>query len=124
FLISTPRAQADQTKVFLNGTTAPDSLQLRAGTRYRIRIINIHTYRPSMRFELRQGTELLRWRALAKDAADLPPERATVRPATQQLGNGETFDYEFVPAAAGDIQLNVLTGAGVLLVTMPVRIRA
>ncbi|MGH7471359.1 MAG: multicopper oxidase domain-containing protein, partial [Longimicrobiales bacterium] len=54
FLISTPRAQADQAKVFLNGTTAPDSLQLRAGTRYRIRIINIHTYRPSMRFELRQ----------------------------------------------------------------------
>ncbi len=123
FLIGTPRPDADQTKVVLNGTTAPAPLELRAGTRYRLRLINIHTYRPSIRIELKQGTELLRWRALAKDAADLPSERATARPAAQQMGNGETYDFDFIPAAAGDLRLEVLTGVGALLVTLPIRVR-
>jgi FtsP/CotA-like multicopper oxidase with cupredoxin domain len=122
-LISTPRARADRTKVLLNGTTTPARLELRAGTRYRLRLINIHTYRASIRVELRQGGELLRWRALAKDAADLPPERAALRSSAQQLGNGETYDFEFTPASANDFRLDLLTGAGAMLATMAIRVR-
>jgi hypothetical protein len=76
-----------------------------------------------MRMELAQGSDMLRWRALAKDGADLPAERATVRPSVQQMGNGETYDFEFTPAVAGDIRFDVRTAAGVLLATMPIRVK-
>lgn len=62
-------------------------------------------------------------RALAKDGADLPPERATVRPAVQQLGNGETYDFEFVPTTTGDFRLEVTSAAGALLVMLPLHVR-
>ena len=122
-LLSTPRAEADQGQVALNGSISPAPLELRAGVRYRLRLINIHTFRPSIRLELRQGTQLLTWKALAKDGADVPAVRATVRPAVQQLSNGETYDFEFTPAASGDMRINVLSFTNVLLVTMQVHVR-
>jgi hypothetical protein len=39
------------------------------------------------------------------------------------MGNGETYDFEFVPAAAGDLTITVSSAAGIRLVTLPVRIR-
>ncbi|MGH7460931.1 MAG: hypothetical protein ACREMA_07875, partial [Longimicrobiales bacterium] len=122
-LLTTPRAEAEQGQVALNGSVTPPPLELRAGMRYRLRIINIHTYRPSMRLELRQGTELRSWRALAKDGADVPAVRATVRAALQQLSNGETYDFEFIPTGPGDLRINVLSFTNQLLVTMPVQVR-
>jgi hypothetical protein len=76
-----------------------------------------------MRAELKQGADLLSWRAVAKDGADLPPERATTRRSTQQLGNGETYDFEFTPSAPGELKLEIVTGAGGLLTTLPIRVR-
>ena len=46
-----------------------------SGERYRLRFINVHTFRPSMRMRLLQDTTLQRWRSLAKDGMDLPPDR-------------------------------------------------
>ena len=63
------------------------------------------------------------WRAVAKDGMDLPAERATTGPAVQQLSNGETFDFEFIPREAGALRFLVTTGTDVPLVTMPVRVR-
>jgi hypothetical protein len=123
FLITTPRLEANSQVVYLNGSASPAPIDMRTGVRYRLRILNLHTFRPSMRFELRQDSTLLSWRAVAKDGADLPPSFATKRPATQQLGNGEIYDFEFVPAAAGDIRIDVRTAVGVLLVTVPIRVR-
>jgi hypothetical protein len=54
---------------------------------------------------------------------DLPSELATVRPAAQQSGNGETYDFEVVPDA-GDYEFTVSSAAGVLLVSMPLRVTA
>lgn len=121
--VSTPRLQADEGRVLLIGTTTPTPLELRAGTRYRLRVINIHTYRPSIRVELSRDSTLLSWRALAKDGADLPPARATMEPSAVQIGNGETYDFELVPAAPGALRVDVKTGVGVLLVSMPVQVR-
>ena len=39
-------------------------------------------------------------RPLAKDEANLPPERSTERRAALQIGNRETYDYEFIPKRA------------------------
>jgi hypothetical protein len=46
---------------------------------------------------LRRGGELVAWRAVAKDGFSLPPSQATMRPASQRVATGETFDFEFLP---------------------------
>jgi FtsP/CotA-like multicopper oxidase with cupredoxin domain len=122
-LISIPRRDADAGVVLLNGTSTPAVREMRVGERYRLRLANIHTARPSMIARLLRDSTLLRWRAVAKDGMDLPAEQAIMRPAEQQMGNGETYDFEFVPSAPGDLQFTVRSAAGSLLVTMPIRVR-
>jgi FtsP/CotA-like multicopper oxidase with cupredoxin domain len=122
-LISTPVLEADRGIVILNGTTKPQPLDLQLGTRYRLRVINIHTYRPSIRVELRQDSTVLSWRPLAKDGATLPPQRSTERRAALQIGNGETYDYEFVPRTRGALQLVVMRGNGLHMLTRPINVR-
>jgi hypothetical protein len=70
-----------------------------------------------------RDSTLVTWRAIAKDGMDLPRDQATMRPATVQLGNGETYDYELIPATPGDLRLTISSGAGVLLQSMPIHIR-
>ena len=122
-LVSTPRLNADNATVFLNGTNKPAMLEWRVGERYRLRVINIHTSRPSMRARLHQDSTVLSWRPIAKDGMDLPPNRAVMRPAELQMGNGEAFDYEFTPRQPGNLHFTVTSGNGLLLVTMPIRVR-
>jgi FtsP/CotA-like multicopper oxidase with cupredoxin domain len=122
-LVSTPRRQADQGVVLLNGTSTPAPIAMRVGDRYRLRLINIHTSRPSMIARLGRDSTVLEWRAVAKDGMELAPDQATRRPAMQQMGNGEAFDFEFTPTSPGDHRFWVTTGANVLLVTMPIRVR-
>jgi manganese oxidase len=122
-MLSTPRRAVDNGITLVNGSSALAPLELRAGTRYRLRVINIHTFRPSMRVELKRGAEFQTWRAVAKDGADLPAALATVRPSAVQLGNGETYDFEFTPAAPGDLRIEVLAAVGTLLATVPIHVR-
>jgi len=122
-LVSTPRRDADGGTVLLNGTNAPQPLDMRVGERYRLRLVDIHTYRPSMITRLLRDSTLLTWRAVAKDGRDLPPDQATMRPAQQQSGNGETYDFEFTPTAPGNVRFTVSSGVGVQLVSMPIRVR-
>jgi FtsP/CotA-like multicopper oxidase with cupredoxin domain len=123
-LLSTPRRDADAgNAVLLDGTTAPQPLDMRVGERYRLRLVDIHTFRPSMIARLMRDSTLVTWRALAKDGRELPPDQATTRPAIQQSGNGETYDFEFTPTAAGDLRFTVSSGVGVQLVSMPIRVR-
>jgi FtsP/CotA-like multicopper oxidase with cupredoxin domain len=122
-LISVPRRDADRDVVLLNGTSTPGEREMRVGERYRLRVINIHTFRPSMIARIVRDSTVLTWRAVAKDGMDLPPAFATMRPAAQQLGNGEAYDFEFIPSAPGLIRFTVTTGTNVPLVTMPIRVR-
>jgi FtsP/CotA-like multicopper oxidase with cupredoxin domain len=121
-LVSSPRRSADGQTVFLNGTNAPPPRDLRVGERYRLRVVNIHTYRPSMVARLMRDTTLLEWRAVAKDGRDLPPDQATMRPAVQQSGNGETYDFEFTPTKPGDLRFTMSSAVGVRLVSMPIQV--
>ena len=122
-LVSVPRREADVGAVYLNGSLAPPAREWRVGVRYRLRLVNIHTFRPSLIARLERDTTLLAWRAVAKDGMDLPPDQARVRPARQQMGNGETFDFEFTPDAPGAYRVVVTSGVGAVLVTMPIRVR-
>ena len=70
-----------------------------------------------------RDSAVLTWRAVAKDGMTLPAELAVVRRAAQQLGNGETYDFEFTPAEAGDLHFDVTSNSGVLLARMPMHVR-
>jgi manganese oxidase len=122
-LVTVPRGAADANKVLLNGSSAPPAREMRVGEHYRLRFINIHTFRPAMRMRLLRDSALLEWRALAKDGMELPADQAIVGQAEIQMGNGETYDFDFVPSAAGDLHLDVTNAVGVLLVSMPIRVR-
>jgi hypothetical protein len=126
-MIGIPRQDADVgTMVLINGSATPALREMRVGEHYRLRFINIHTFRPSMRMRLlaeRRDAAPLEWRALAKDGMDLPPDQKVVGPSEVQMGNGETYDFDFAPAASGNLRLDVTTGQGVLLVSMPIRVQ-
>jgi FtsP/CotA-like multicopper oxidase with cupredoxin domain len=123
-LITIPRKTEDaNTVVLLNGSAQPAPREMRVGERYRLRFINAHTFRPSMRMRLLRESALLEWRALAKDGMDLPADQALTGAAEVQMGNGETYDFEFAPTSAGEIRVDVTSAAGELLVSMPIKVR-
>jgi FtsP/CotA-like multicopper oxidase with cupredoxin domain len=123
FLITVPRNQADGGKVLVNGSLTPPPLEWRVGERYRLRVVNVHTYRPSMIVRVLRDSTIMSWRAVAKDGMPLPEDQATVRPSLQQLGNGETYDFEVTPSEPGDWRITVSAANGSLLSTVTVRIR-
>jgi|RhiMethySRZTD1v2_1073278.scaffolds.fasta_scaffold05568_9 FtsP/CotA-like multicopper oxidase with cupredoxin domain len=122
-MITVPRKQADARVVLLNGSSTPPAREMHVGQHYRLRFINVHTNRPSMRMRLLSGTTPLKWRALAKDGRDLPDTQAVEGTSEIQMGNGETYDFDFVPSTAGDIRLDVTSAAGLLLVSMPIHVQ-
>jgi FtsP/CotA-like multicopper oxidase with cupredoxin domain len=121
-LVSVPRKEADSDRVYINGSMTPSPLEMKAGERYRLRFINIHVFRPSMRMRLLGGEGLMTWRGMAKDGMDLPPDQSVVGPSEIQMGNGETYDFEFSPTSPGDMRLDVTNALGDLLTRMPVRV--
>jgi len=123
-LVTTPRRAADDDVVLLNGASSPAPREMRVGERYRLRFINMHTSRPSMRMRLLHDGQLATWRALAKDGMDLPSEQATVGPSEVQMGNGETYDFEFVPETAGGRLFEIRSAGDALLVSMPIQVTA
>lgn len=109
---------------FLNGRVAPNPIEVRAGTTYRLRLVNILT-ESSLRVTLRRGDRAAQWRALAKDGADLPPSLATIRPAELTSLPGEIHDFEFTAETEGELMLGFGKGLpGIPLTWVPVRVRA
>jgi FtsP/CotA-like multicopper oxidase with cupredoxin domain len=123
-MITIPRNNEEaNTVVLLNGSTKPAAREMRVGERYRLRFVNAHTFRPSMRMRLVRDTSLLEWRAVAKDGMELPADQAVNGPSEIQMGNGETYDFEYVPSTAGDIRVDVTNAGGVLLVSMAIHVK-
>jgi FtsP/CotA-like multicopper oxidase with cupredoxin domain len=90
-----------------NGSVTPPPLELRAGVRHRLRLINIAAA-DAKRVRL-VGDSTILWRAVAKDGADLPPGQATVRPATQLTQPGETFDFDLMRPRPEVLSLEITT---------------
>lgn len=122
-LITAPRSNRDGAALFLNGTATPAMRELRAGTKYRVRMLNLHNSRPGLIMKVMRDATPLTWRAIAKDGMILPADQATDRASTQQIGNGETYDFEFVPTAPGALRLDITTGNGQLLFSTPIRVK-
>jgi FtsP/CotA-like multicopper oxidase with cupredoxin domain len=107
----------------INGSTTPAPVDLRVGTTYRFRLINIAVARPAAVVRLTRDGRPVTWRALAKDGWTLDSAHATTRPSVQPLGTGETADFEFTPDRAGDLRLELQTPTGYLFIAAPIRIR-
>ena len=88
----------------LNGKTQPEPMNLKAGTRYRFRLFNLAGDQPLV-VSLNAGDAPITWRAVAKDGYPLPPAQATSRPAVLTSDPGEIYDFEYTPAAPGELTL-------------------
>jgi FtsP/CotA-like multicopper oxidase with cupredoxin domain len=121
FLIGDPRTRGPKNTI--NGSESPVFADLRVGTTYRFRFMNIAVVRPATRVILRRDGQLLTWRAIAKDGWTLDPLHATTRPSIQPLGSGETADVEFTPDKPGDLLLEVRAPDGFVFFAAPIRVR-
>ncbi|HXY32452.1 MAG TPA: multicopper oxidase domain-containing protein [Gemmatimonadaceae bacterium] len=105
----------------LNGSSTPPPLELHAGERYRLRLVNI-LEDDSVALRLSAGSSLAQWRLLAKDGATLPPALTGSRAAALMIQVGETYDAELVPVRGQALRLTEgPQGEETLTLEMPVR---
>ena len=120
FLLGTA-VDGDSIRMAINGRHAPPPLELRAGTSYRFRLVNIHSAAPAVVALVRDSTPLA-WRPVAKDGADLPPAlRAEKRARLGRFGAGETWDVAWTPDGPMEAAL-VLTYEG-RTIRQPIHVR-
>jgi FtsP/CotA-like multicopper oxidase with cupredoxin domain len=100
--------------MLLNGAAQPRELRLKAGTRYRLRFINITDDLGRVVVSLLAANSPVTWRAISKDGADLPLAQRIKKASVQAIGVGETYDFEFVPEGRGELALTVNESRGYL----------
>lgn len=115
----------------INGQLNPDTVRLRVGQRYRLRLISIHAGLPSLTVSITARADSVRgnapdsfivqWTPVAKDGADLPVGDRTPRLARLGISMGETYDFEFTPDKAGNLRLELRAG-GRMVVRTPIRV--
>lgn len=106
FMLSRAGRKGLEGPIFLNGASELPTLHWRAGQAYRLRLIDIANSNDGD-FSLLGPDGLLRWRAIAKDGADLPLSQALVKEAQQELAPGEIYDFEYTPRGPGRLWLEV-----------------
>lgn len=134
FLKADRRGEVAPGVLEINGVADPDTVVLRVGERYRMRLIGLQilypnatvslTARPDSLLSTVQDSMLVEWVPVAKDGADLPPAERHARPAQQIVSTGETYDFELTPRRRGDLRMEVrLPGfAGRLVARVPIRV--
>jgi len=64
-------------KVLLNGSMSPPIKEMRVGERYRLRLVDIHTFRPSMIARVVKDSTPVTWRFSPVSAATPVPSRTS-----------------------------------------------
>ena len=101
-----------QDPLLLNGSPQPGLMVLLSGQVYRFRLVNITPNDRLVNTSLLLNDHPVKWRAVAKDGADLPPQQATARESVQPISVGETYDFEFSPDATGAYELRFCSDLG------------
>ena len=105
-----------KSKWLLNGTDKPAEIYLKKGQLYRFRIINIGTQSSPPSVSITLDDQPVNWRLLARDGITLAKHQQLVVPATEQPTDiGETDDFEFSPAKAGNYKLDIFRGKTIYL---------
>ena len=108
FLISQGDKNFERKLFMLNGTDKTDTMRLKKGEKYRLRMINITALGPDLNVSLLLKNKPVHWRLVAKDGADLPPGQCQIKMASAQaVSIGETMDFEFQPKEAGNYLFEV-----------------
>lgn len=90
--------------VTLNGSVDPKPMELKAGTRYRFRVISIRSEFPGF-VQLLDGDKPVMWKRIARDGADLPESQRKEQPAAWGADPGNIADFEFTPEKTGQLTL-------------------
>lgn len=109
--------------LLINGADKPTPMQMNVGVTYRLRLINITADNANFNVTLSRNGELIKWRAIAKDGADLPEAQRVETNAEQILTVGETRDYEVRPLTAGNLKFEVRNIAGAVRGVLDVEVR-
>jgi FtsP/CotA-like multicopper oxidase with cupredoxin domain len=116
----------DNTPILLNGSAEPSPIELKQGTKYRFRFINITPHDPRLTVSLHSGASVANWREIAKDGHDVPATQAHLRPASQIISVGETYDFEFEATSTESLRLELFRPARVSnpesRISVPVRV--
>ena len=96
----------DYHSLVINGRREPESMTFRAGTKYRLRFIDMAPD-ATLDISASNGEVPLRWQALAKDGADLPQDLQREADAQFRFGAGETYDFYWTPKEAMDANILV-----------------
>ena len=108
FIIGRQGPDEDISPLLLNGSAQPNPLVWKAGTKYRLRFIDIGTNDSDATISLvGEDAKPVLWRAVAKDGWTLPPAQATMHPARQEITVGETYDFELEPRRGDELTLQV-----------------
>jgi hypothetical protein len=110
-----------QDPLVLNGSPQPGLMVLLTGQSYRFRFVNITPEDPLVTASLLVDGKPVKWKAIAKDGADLPPQQATVRDSSQGISVGETYDFQFSPEMPGNYVLRFCSEIGTE-VTQPITV--
>ena len=90
----------------INGHREPPVMSFQAGETYRLRFIHI-TQGVEPEIALTRNGLPVRWRAVARDGADLPEALRLEGDAEFSTGTGETFDFMWTPTDPGEVTLSV-----------------
>jgi FtsP/CotA-like multicopper oxidase with cupredoxin domain len=92
--------------LLVNGRVQPRAIHMTVGDTNRLRIVSIHSDE-LLKFRLGDDSTVARWTPIARDGADLPPALRRARPATLEMGPGQTADFLYVPDRVGEMELEV-----------------
>jgi manganese oxidase len=120
FIVGRALIGTDSVGNTVNGKVEQPTLDLRAGTRYRLRFINIH---PAgvVNLTLTSESRPLLWHPIAKDGAAVGGKAMLPRPARLRFGTGETFDFDWTPPHAMDAVLRIQIDQSTFVRTIRVR---
>jgi manganese oxidase len=96
-------------RIAVNGDSIPPTLVLDRYRTHRFRIVNIGAAL-RLNFTLLRDSTVMTWHPLAKDGFELTQYAQTLRPASQLVSVGETFDAEWKPPQKGDYVMTMVNG--------------
>ena len=106
FVLGAREDAFEATRLTLNGSEQPGPMAFNHGTKYRLRVINMGA-NLAANFQLGDKEHPVKWRAIAKDGADLPQRLVLTSEANLIIASGEVYDFEFQPEAAGEIPVEI-----------------
>jgi FtsP/CotA-like multicopper oxidase with cupredoxin domain len=107
--------------LLINGSPEPYPVRLQAGTKYRLRFINITPNASSLRVRLTSKDAPVEWKVVAKDGADLPPAQLKSSAADMGITVGETYDVEYQEDTPGFANLQIWLPVFPVMATQPLK---